>query len=75
MTPTEHYREAERLLQYADDVAARVTPDQQRNAVLASQVHATLATAHMTAGVWGEPVPERCSERGCGQMAGHDGRH
>ena len=53
MTPIEHYRDAERLLQRADDEGPSLHREQQRLLLDAAQVHATLATAHMTAGVWG----------------------
>lgn len=60
MTPLEHYREAERLLRRAAEVAygkqstTRPPNEVVAEAVAVAQVHATLANAHMTAGVWEE---------------------
>ena len=57
MTPTEHYRLAERLLA---DAEMAPHPGMAESFMRAAQVHATLANAHITAGVWVEPETVAC---------------
>lgn len=45
MTGPDHYREAERVLDHAEEQAAANSDAWYANAVLAAQVHATLALA------------------------------
>lgn len=62
MTPIEHYREAERVVHLIDQGLHEVLRIDKNEAprywattsplLALAQVHATLANAHMTAGVW-----------------------
>lgn len=49
MTGTEHYAEAERLLEQAGEVGARVGAESCAAIAIMAQVHATLALAAATA--------------------------
>lgn len=54
MTGPEHYREANRVLDHAEEHAAANSEEWYANAMAAAQVHATLALAAATA----EPIAE-----------------
>lgn len=49
MNGPEHYREAERILDHAEESAMEQSPEWYANSVRAAQVHATLALAAATA--------------------------
>jgi len=60
MTPTEHYREAERRLSLAVQANGKDLADWH---VSLAQVHATLATCAMTAGTWAPQEDRPAAER------------
>jgi hypothetical protein len=52
MTGREHYGEAERLLEIADEVGARVGPDAMQAYAAQAQAHATLALASTQSAIY-----------------------